>query len=86
MHRRSSGFSITRMSVSAHHVAERSFLQVQIHLCSGQNRICSVDTLKLNRDPVKPYEGLFLMQSSWLSHIKQYIYQRIHATLWTEAV
>ena len=28
---------------------------------------------------MKPYEGLFLMQSSWLSHIKQYIYQRIYA-------
>ena len=74
------------MSVSAHHVAERSFLQVQIHLCSGQNRICSVDTLKLNRDPVKPYEGLFLMQSLQFSCIKQYSYQWIHATLGAEAV
>ena len=32
------------------------------------------------------FKGLFLMQSSQFSRIKQYIYQRIHATLWTEAV
>ena len=86
MPRRSSGFSITRMSVNAHPVADGSFRYVLIHLCSDQNRICSVDTLKLNTDPVKPFKGLFLIRSSWFSRTKQYIYQRIHATLWTEAV
>ena len=35
---------------------------------------------------VKPFKGLFLMQSLQFSCIKQYSYQRIHATLWTEAV
>ena len=38
------------------------------------------------RIPVKPFKGLFLMQSSRFSSIKQYSYQQIHATLWTEAV
>ena len=35
---------------------------------------------------VKPFKGLFLMQSLQFSCIKQYSYQRIHATLGVEAV
>ena len=75
------------MSVNVHPVAERSFQQVLIRLCSDQNRICSADTLKLNTDPCEAFfEGLHLMQSSQLSLIKQYIYQRIRAKLLAEAV
>ena len=50
MPRRSSGFSITRMSVNAHPVAEKSFRWVRIRLCSSQSLICSADILKQNTD------------------------------------
>ena len=58
MPRQSSGFSITRMSVNAHPVAEGSFRQVLIRLCSGRSRICSADTLKLNIDPCEAFKRL----------------------------